>query len=111
MQQKDDSFDPQPRLSLQGLKVLRAFLEAPSKEICGADIIRLTKLSSGTLYPILLRFERAGFLVSKWEREEPSELARPRRRLYRISPRGAGLARREISAMSPVALIPVWGGA
>lgn len=81
-----------PRLSFQGLLVLRAFTEHPRKELCGADLMKLTQLSSGTLYPILLRFERSGFLDSHWEEEQPSDLQRPRRRLYRINRSGAQLA-------------------
>ena len=60
-----------PRLSLQSLKVLRVFLAAASgdvrAELAGADIMQAATLSSGTLYPILLRFERVGILTSQWE--------------------------------------------
>ena len=45
-------------------------------------------LASGTLYPILLRLESAGWLASRWESVDPSEAGRPRRRLYRITPGG-----------------------
>jgi DNA-binding PadR family transcriptional regulator len=50
--------------------------------ISGADIARVTDLASGTLYPILLRLELAGWLESNWEDGDPRELGRPRRRLY-----------------------------
>ena len=54
---------PDRRLSQQGLRVLRAFLDAFNEdvraELAGADIMRVARLSSGTLYPILLRFEKA----------------------------------------------------
>lgn len=78
----------EPRLTLQGMKVLQAFVNNSHSEISGADIQRLTGLSSGTMYPILLRFEEAGWLSSRWEEINPTEVGRPRRRLYRILPTG-----------------------
>lgn len=82
-----------PRLSYQGLLVLRTFLEQPRKDLCGADLIKLTALSSGTLYPLLMRFERHDLLESYWEDVAPEKVSRPRRRLYRITPYGAQFAR------------------
>jgi PadR family transcriptional regulator, regulatory protein PadR len=82
----------QPRITVQTLKVLSAVMSS-SNDIAGADIARDTKLASGTLYPILLRLEEAGWLESKWETEDPSELGRPRRRLYRITGLGARKAK------------------
>src|SRR5712664_1631200 len=76
------------RLSYQGLKILAAFLARPTIELSGADLIKETKLRSGTLYPILMRFEEAGLLQSNWETTDPHELGRPRRRLYRVTPTG-----------------------
>jgi DNA-binding PadR family transcriptional regulator len=58
----------------------------------GFDIIDLTGLPSGTVYPILRRLERAGLLKSKWE---PARIARqqqrPPRRYYHLSGVGATL--------------------
>jgi len=79
------------RLSLQTLRVLEAFLQNPTDQLSGADIHRRSGLASGTLYPILLRLESAGWLVSRWESIDPSSAGRPRRRLYRLT--SGGLAR------------------
>jgi DNA-binding MarR family transcriptional regulator len=79
------------RMSLQTLRVLEAFLENPAEQLAGADIQKLTDLASGTLYPILLRLEGAGWFVSRWESIDPVSAGRPRRRLYRLTP--TGLAR------------------
>jgi len=76
------------RLSFQTLKVLEAFLEDPTAELAGADVHKRGHLSSGTLYPILLRLESAGWLVSRWEKVDPASVGRPRRRLYRVTPTG-----------------------
>ena len=80
-----------PRLSYQSIKVLNTFLSAPSQELAGADLISCAEIPSGTLYPILLRFEEAGWLSSRWEKGDPKLKGRPLRKLYRIT--ASGLAR------------------
>lgn len=83
--------DKAVRMSLQTLRVLEAFLENPTGELAGADVQKRGQLASGTLYPILLRLESAGWFVSRWEAVDPAHVGRPRRRLYRLTP--GGLAR------------------
>jgi len=78
-------------MSLQTLQVLETFLENPAAQLCGADVQKRCRLASGTLYPILLRLESAGWFVSRWEAIDPASAGRPRRRLYRLTP--GGLAR------------------
>lgn len=82
----------EPRLSLQGIRVLQMFVASPSEDFAGTDVRKATGLSTGTLYPILLRFEEAGWLTSKWENVDPSAAGRPRKRLYRISSSGCAKA-------------------
>ena len=82
-----------PRLSHQGLKILKIFYDNEFGSFSGSQIMRMTTLSSGTLYPILARFERYGLLASQWEREPPEMLGRPRRRLYSMTHRGLLLTR------------------
>lgn len=76
------------RMSLQTMKVLEAFLEDPAAELAGADVQKRSGIASGTLYPILLRLETAGWFVSRWEAVDPTSVGRPRRRLYRLTPGG-----------------------
>lgn len=83
--------DRDVRISLQTLRVLEAFLENPTDPLSGADVQKRSALASGTLYPILLRLESAGWFVSRWESIDPSSAGRPRRRLYRLT--SGGLAR------------------
>jgi PadR family transcriptional regulator, regulatory protein PadR len=78
-----------PRITGPTLKVVGALAASPRVELSGAEISRATKLASGTLYPILFRLERAGWLESRWEEEEPKALGRPRRRLYHLTAEGA----------------------
>ena len=42
-------------------------------------------LGHGTLYKALGRLEDQGLLESRWEDVDPSEVGRPRRRLYRVT--------------------------
>ena len=81
----------QPNTSPQTIRVLRLLLEEPTAWRYGYEISQQTGLKSGTLYPILLRLEEAGWFVSRWETVDPSAVGRPRRRLYRLTP--AGLSR------------------
>ena len=76
------------RMSLQTLKVLEAFLDNPGEQLSGADVHQRCGLASGTMYPILLRLEAAGWFVSRWESIDPSKAGRPRRRLYRLTSTG-----------------------
>lgn|SRR5258708_22184266 len=77
-----------PRLTHQSLRVLNVFLSDPTIELAGSNLFDETHLASGTLYPILMRLEEAGWLHSRWERIDPSTAGRPRRRLYRITALG-----------------------
>jgi len=84
--------DRHVRMSFQTLKVLEAFLENPSGELSGADVHKRSSIASGTLYPILLRLESAGWFVSRWEDIDPVSAGRPRRRLYRLTRNGLARA-------------------
>jgi PadR family transcriptional regulator, regulatory protein PadR len=80
--------DGNVRLSLQTLRVLEVFLDNPTEQISGAQVHQKCGLASGTLYPILLRLEAAGWFTSQWESIDPSVAGRPRRRLYRLTTTG-----------------------
>lgn len=55
----------------------------------GFDILDVTGLPSGTVYPILRRLEEEGLVRSKWEREHVARRAQRRaRRYYELTPRG-----------------------
>jgi PadR family transcriptional regulator PadR len=73
-------------------------------EFSGAEIARSTKLASGTLYPILLRLEEAGWAESHWEPGDPHDLGRPRRRFYKVTGIGASRARSALKEMKMLTL-------
>ncbi len=88
------------RLTTTVARVLREFLETPSEPCYGFDLMRATGLASGTLYVILARLERAGWLISEQEDIDPIVAKRPARRLYRLTPDGAQTARQELAELS-----------
>ena len=80
------------KLTHTTMKVLKRFMEQPRDELSGADITKSTKVFTGSLYPILMRLEAAGWLTSRWEDIDPKEVGRPRRRYYRLTAHGQRLA-------------------
>jgi PadR family transcriptional regulator, regulatory protein PadR len=85
---------PALRMTLQTQLVLRALLDEPSKQRYGLELCDLVGLPSGTIYPILARFEQVGWVDSAWEDPAAHEAAgRPRRRFYRLTSDGAEQAR------------------
>lgn len=81
------------------LRVLEAVISRG--ESSGADIAKLTRLATGTLYPILLRLEKAGWLLSRWEVADPRELGRPRKRFYTVTGEGVRAARAAAESLQP----------
>jgi PadR family transcriptional regulator PadR len=81
------------RLSGRMLTVLKLLLTDLGKAKSGAEIFAATGISSGTLYPMLARLEGAGWLSSRWEEIDPSEVGRPRRRYYTLTGLGQANAR------------------
>jgi len=82
-----------PRMTLPTQLVLRAFLEDPGAERYGLEIGDTAGLPSGTIHPILARLERLGWVESRWEDVDPSEVGRSARRYYRLTTDGIELAR------------------
>jgi DNA-binding PadR family transcriptional regulator len=80
-------------------KVLAAFLEDPAVDRYGLDLMRASGHPSGTLYPILTRLQRAGWIEAEWVEVDPAAAGRPARRYYRLTPDGAVAARDEIAAL------------
>lgn len=80
------------RLSRAGLLVLKVCLERHGESLYGYELMQKTGVASGTLYPLLLRFENEGLLESEWESVDSVAVGRPRRRLYRITADGVRAA-------------------
>jgi PadR family transcriptional regulator PadR len=81
---------PSPRLSHTAALILKAL----SLGYCfGFDVMEITGLPSGTVYPALRRLERDELVESKWEPEtEATAKQRPARRYYEVTPEGKAAA-------------------
>jgi PadR family transcriptional regulator, regulatory protein PadR len=73
-------------LSLATATILNAVAEGYS---FGFDIVDITGMPGGTVYPALRRLEDAGYVRSTWEQERIAAAEqRPRRRYYELSKAG-----------------------
>ncbi|GIF68658.1 PadR family transcriptional regulator [Asanoa ishikariensis] len=90
---------PDVRVTAAVATVLAAFLEDPSADRYGLDLMRATDQPSGTLYPILARLQRAGWVVAEWEELDPVAAGRPPRRYYRLTPSGLTEARAAVAEL------------
>jgi PadR family transcriptional regulator, regulatory protein PadR len=84
----------EPRMTLHAWVVLKALSQDPLTPRYGLEISRQTGLASGTIYPLLFRLEKAGWLANEWEKHiDPSKVGRPRRRHYWLTAEGIAVAR------------------
>jgi PadR family transcriptional regulator, regulatory protein PadR len=73
-------------LSFSGAAILQALAH---NYRYGFDIMDVTGLPSGTVYPALRRLEQAGLVVSKWEDEATARKdQRPARKYYELTDGG-----------------------
>jgi DNA-binding PadR family transcriptional regulator len=56
----------------------------------GYELMKETGLSSGTLYPLLMRMTDRGLVEAEWR--EPAQPGRPARHAYRLTGAGYALA-------------------
>jgi len=92
--------------SPQTRRLLAALLAQRVQWQHGYDLSEQTGLSSGTLYPILMRLSDRGLVESRWEPSQHE--GRPPRKLYRLNAEGvdyatehAGFERVESQHLSP----------
>jgi len=83
--------------SLSTLRVLRVFLDDPSTQVYGLELIDRTGLKAGALYPILNRLESDGWIRGEWEAVDETVMGRRRRRYYRLTNSSESRARQLLS--------------
>lgn len=79
------------------MTVLKHLLTHPADEAYGLAICKALGMPTGTVHPILYRFEDRGWLESRVEDVDPVATGRPKRRYYRLT----DLGRQELSALLP----------
>jgi DNA-binding PadR family transcriptional regulator len=88
--------EPLQRVTAPTVDVLSILLESAGP-VFGLEIMKRSGRPSGTVYPILDRLERQGWIASEWE--EHTDTQRRRRRVYTFTAEGA-VAAREVVAGS-----------
>jgi PadR family transcriptional regulator, regulatory protein PadR len=78
--------------------LLSTFSSKPREWRHGYELSKETGLTSGTLYPSLMRLHDQGLLESKWVESEVT--GRPPRHLYRLTSQGLAFAHR-VAAEEP----------
>lgn len=78
------------RPSKQMLVLLEAMSARTQQWRHGYDLMKETGLSSGTLYPLLIRMADKGLIEAEWR--EPAQVGRPARHAYRLTAAGIALA-------------------
>ena len=91
------------RMTVETLKVLGVFVQDPAEGRYGLELIRASGVQAGTLYPILTRLEKAGWLEGDWEDIDEAAEGRRARRYYTLTPLGlreAGAALAEMRRLA-----------
>ena len=81
--------EPLAKTTTATADVLDILLGAPDPT-WGLQIVKQTGRPAGSVYPILERLERLGWVTSQWE--DDTERSGPRRRLYDLTSDGASAA-------------------
>jgi PadR family transcriptional regulator PadR len=80
-------------MTIQTLKVLSGLTSDLEREWYGLELSKRSGLKPGTIYPILDRLLKAGWVERRWEEIDPAAEGRPRRRLYRLTRIGVPAAK------------------
>lgn len=86
--------EPLTRITAATLDVLDCLLEA-DEPTWGLMIIKQSGRPAGTIYPVLERLERLGWVESNWD--DTANRPGPRRRFYRLTAEGAATARQLVT--------------
>ncbi|MDM4720249.1 PadR family transcriptional regulator [Micromonospora sp. WMMA1363] len=95
--------EPLERIGGATVDVLRVLLDG-GRPRWGLEIIKVTGRPSGSVYPLLERLERHGWVTSSWEEE--MDRRGPRRRMYELTADGAREAQR-VCARAATRVTPV----
>jgi PadR family transcriptional regulator PadR len=99
--------DDDLRVTVPVARVLRMFLEDVTAPQYGFDLMDATGLASGSLYPILVRLERAGWITGAKEDIDPRAAGRPPRRYFKLTGTGEQVARRRLAELTQEFTAPV----
>lgn len=93
---------PRPiRITDNIVAIFDQMLRSTAKSWYGLELAQAADIGSATIYAALTRMERAGLVEASWENHDPSELGRPQRRLYVLSPAGIEVGTEAIASYKP----------
>jgi DNA-binding PadR family transcriptional regulator len=95
----------EPRMTLPRQLVLGALLNADQSY--GLEISKQVSLPTGTIYPILATFERAGWVTGDWEELDPVAAGRRPRRYYSLTTLGRLRAQAKLGETARL-ITPQW---
>jgi PadR family transcriptional regulator PadR len=78
-------------------RVLRVLLVDPASPRYGYEVMKAADVKSGTLYPMLKRWQDEGVVVAEWEDAASTPEGRPARKYYRLTGEGVRVARIELA--------------
>jgi DNA-binding PadR family transcriptional regulator len=90
-------------------RVLKIFLEDPDQPRYGFELMKLTDMASGSLYPMLAKLQGAGWLAKGKEDIDPRAAGRPARTNYTITGAAVSAARVQLAALSDAYRPPAAG--
>ncbi len=93
------------RITQPTLDVLEVLVRAFEEEarVHGWAIMKVTGRAGPTVYKVLDRLEKAGWITGEWEQLAPTQ-AGPRRRFYRLTGEGAPAAQALLAQRRPAAV-------
>jgi PadR family transcriptional regulator, regulatory protein PadR len=91
---------PSVRVTVTVARVLGLFLDEPDTPRYGLELMKATGFRSGTLYPVLAKLERAGWVRSQRESIDPAAEGRPPRRYYQLTGEGQTEARQALAILA-----------
>ena len=93
------------RVTTTVAKTLAAFLADPDVPRYGMSLMEQTGLASGTLYPILMRLQKEGWLEASKEDIDPAVEGRPARKNYLLTQTGRQASRQALAELYEVAQV------
>jgi PadR family transcriptional regulator, regulatory protein PadR len=75
------------------IRLLSVFHNHLDRQFYGLQLAEELRISYGSVLPILMRFEEAGWLETDWENIDPSVAGRPKRKYYHLSNEGKAKAK------------------
>ncbi|MFB8245417.1 PadR family transcriptional regulator [Streptomyces sp. NPDC055952] len=87
------------RVTTTVAKILSAFLADAEEPQYGMHLMGVTGLASGTVYPILARLEKEGWVTGVKENIDPTVEGRPARKQYLLTQTGRAAARQALAEL------------